>query len=136
MESFFFETEIFKTFQAKLNAVELKEFSSPVNSCSSKGFREEKTFREFLNPIHNDVNVAMGRNQRVAHDANALRNPIPVVAKSVTVDEHPVTQKAGPVLVKTVKIRKMRVGRFYSDVKKGKIKLCHTRADLTAIAEA
>ena len=55
-----FQTETFRTFQAELNAVELQEFSSPVSSCSSQGFRENAMIREFLNPIHNNVNVVMG----------------------------------------------------------------------------
>ena len=77
----------------------------------------------------------MGQNQRIVYHKNALSNPIPVIKKPATVDENPVTQDVGPVLVETVKRRKTRVERFSSDMKKGNIKLYYIFTDLTTITD-
>ena len=59
-----FQTVAFRKFQSDLNAVELQEFSSTTVNSSSQGCREDTIYQEFLNPIHNNVNIIMGQNQR------------------------------------------------------------------------
>ena len=69
------------------------------------------------------------------HHMNALSNPIPVITNQKMVDENPVTQDAGPVLVETVKRRKTRVKRFSSDMKRGNVNSHHMHTGLNVIAE-